>query len=234
MGTLLPTFIQSRCLCELSSSLVGLVVLHCGHRASWIRYKDRRTDILKYKVNGAHAVVAKVRRCRVFGVRSSDVVIKVEKSKIEQLINDLTFKFRKGMIRYKINIKGDGYEAVDFDRVSRVLIDVLDFEAGNSEINLSYYGLVVTVQLASLNVETAVYCKKYHLLTPQKRNILGILSRHFLADDKLCNNDTATVENMALTFGDDGKSKNWINMKYLGKLDKSKKSGDHHLLLTAE
>jgi hypothetical protein len=71
-------------------------------------------------------------------------------------------------------------------------------------------------------------------LKPQKRSIQGILSRHFLADDKLCNNDTATVENMALTFGDDGKSKNWINMKYLGKLDKSKKSGDHHLLFTAE
>jgi hypothetical protein len=44
----------------------------------------------------------------VFGVRSSDVVIKVKKGKIEQLSNNLTFKFRKLMIPYKINIKGMG------------------------------------------------------------------------------------------------------------------------------
>ena len=132
-----------------------------------------------------------------------------------------------------INVK-----ASDFENATHLLVDVVDVELDRMEMNYNLYGTMITAFIIPFKGKTGVYYKTEQLLAPRTRNLLGLLSRHYVGDEKYYYNDICSIEN--LTAGCDEeepckKGSKWRHsLEDIKNLDRPKISGEHHIHFRAE
>nr|WGM49139.1 RNA-dependent RNA polymerase [Umbelopsis dimorpha virus 1b] len=122
---------------------------------------------------------------------------------------------------------------VPFRRAGYVLIDVLDGNYQPGLVSYPYYGSVVQAEVLVKNSMTYIYYKVDQLLAPMTRNILGILSRHFMDDFTGYYNDICSLDNVFLGC-DKAKPQARHIIENLTSLPKAKISAEHHIHFTAQ
>nr|WGM49137.1 RNA-dependent RNA polymerase [Umbelopsis dimorpha virus 2] len=139
-----------------------------------------------------------------------------------------------GMIPTSFRVSESGnLIIVPFKRADFVLIDMLEGDYKTGEYCYDYYGSVVsTYFLAGVN-RVYIYYKVDQLLSPRSRNILGILSRHFMDSFDGYYNDICDIDNVFLGRGK-AQPKYRHAIERLGNLPKAKISAAHHIHYTAE
>jgi len=122
--------------------------------------------------------------------------------------------------------------ATEFKDAEYLLIDRLDYRLDEQEIIYDYYGVGVHAVLIPGVRCTYVYYKTDQMLAPTTRNILAILSRHFLGNFSGYYNDWCNDDNVYAVLG-----KSDVVMRHkissLKELPMPKISGEHHLHYTA-
>nr|WGM49135.1 RNA-dependent RNA polymerase [Umbelopsis dimorpha virus 1a] len=122
---------------------------------------------------------------------------------------------------------------VPFRRAEYVLIDVLEGAFQNGSVLYPYYGSVVLADVLVRDNTTYIYYKVDQLLSPMSRNILGILSRHFMNDFTGYYNDMCSIDNVFLGC-DKANKQARHTIDNLSELPKAKISAEHHIHFTAE
>nr|VUD77425.1 RNA dependent RNA polymerase [Umbelopsis ramanniana virus 4] len=126
-----------------------------------------------------------------------------------------------------------GHILVPFRRAEYVLIDVIEGDYGCETISYSYYGSVVKADTICRGGMTYVYYHVDQLLSPMSRNILGILSRHFMDDFTGYYNDMCSLDNVFLGSGVASPQQRHT-LHSIKNLSKAKISAEHHIHYTAE
>nr|WGM49123.1 RNA-dependent RNA polymerase [Umbelopsis ramanniana virus 7] len=134
-------------------------------------------------------------------------------------------------LTFRVSDSG-GRILVPFRRAQYVLIDVLEGEFEEGTVSYGYYGTVVKSDLIPKGGLTYVYYHVDQLLSPMSRNILGILSRHFMDDFTGYYNDMCSLDNVFLGMGQANPVLRHSHAQ-LGKLSKAKISAEHHIHYTA-
>jgi hypothetical protein len=140
---------------------------------------------------------------------------------------------RKGNIVATISFGRYGkIKAQPFHLASHVLIDVVQCVLPEGKCNYDFYGSTVQAECVNYGTATAVYYKIDQYLKPRTRNILGLLSRHFLNDTSFFYNDICALENVAFGARDNTVEVGLeyrIKMHEIKNLEHPKISGEHHL-----
>nr|WGM49133.1 RNA-dependent RNA polymerase [Umbelopsis ramanniana virus 8b] len=122
---------------------------------------------------------------------------------------------------------------VPFKRAQFVLIDMLEGSYVDGEYLYDYYGSVVSTMFLSNRKRVYIYYKVDQLLMPRSRNILAMLSRHFMNSFDGYYNDICHIDNVFLGCGKARKVMRHT-IEGLGSLPIAKISAAHHIHFTAE
>lgn len=125
------------------------------------------------------------------------------------------------------------YVVVPFKRAQYVLIDALDEVYPMGDCLYNYYGSVFNCLVLTSSNRTYIYYKVDQLLRPRSRNILGILSRHYMDNFEGYYNDWCAIDNVFAGVELAEKIQFKHNEASINNLPIAKISAAHHIHFTA-
>lgn len=143
---------------------------------------------------------------------------------------NLSLRARESRMPLQIKKTKKNLYFTDFENSSHVLIDVTRNYV-HGECFYEYYGSLVEVFAINVGTYSYIYYKNDQMLKPMSRNILGILSRHFLGDNDYYYNDVCGISNvikMDKTFT----QRKAMTLREAIDLPMAKITGDHHTHFT--
>jgi len=161
--------------------------------------------------------------------RVSFDILSVDSHPADKSIKSETFE-RRGVPAALKRSTADVYSAVPVEYADMVLIDCIDAPIVLKNIMYSYYGTVVKAHLIRSGGKTYVYYLVNQFLSPNSKDILAVLSRHFMNDYRFYYNEPCSLDNIQLAMPHvAGKATSHHTVASIVSLPAPKISGQHHL-----